>query len=104
MHKSRSGFTIVELLIVIVVIAILATISVVAYSGIRDRADAAAVASDLKAAKKHFYSIKPQVGQQHGGMKPTILCCTEGAQECLQSSLIMRDLEIIYRTHLHNKV
>ena len=34
----RSGFTIVELLIVIVVIAILAAISVVAYNGIQQRA------------------------------------------------------------------
>lgn len=39
MKKSTSGFTIVELLIVIVVIAILATISVVAYNGIQTRAN-----------------------------------------------------------------
>ncbi len=38
MHKTKSGFTIVELLIVIVVIAILAAISVVAYTGIQQRA------------------------------------------------------------------
>lgn len=38
MGKSKSGFTIVELLIVIVVIAILATISIVAYNGIQQRA------------------------------------------------------------------
>lgn len=38
MRKSSSGFTIVELLIVIVVIAILATISIVAYSGMQQRA------------------------------------------------------------------
>lgn len=38
MVKSRAGFTIVELLIVIVVIAILATISIVAYNGIQQRA------------------------------------------------------------------
>lgn len=36
--KRRTGFTIVELLIVIVVIAILATISVVAYKGVQSRA------------------------------------------------------------------
>lgn len=36
--KSKLGFTIVELLIVIVVIAILATITIVAYSGIQQRA------------------------------------------------------------------
>jgi prepilin-type N-terminal cleavage/methylation domain-containing protein len=37
MKKTISGFTIVELLIVIVVIAILAAISVVAYNGIQQR-------------------------------------------------------------------
>ena len=38
MRKTVSGFTIVELLIVIVVIAILAAISIVAYNGIQQRA------------------------------------------------------------------
>lgn len=39
LQKSKQlGFTIVELLIVIVVIAILAAISIVAYTGIQDRA------------------------------------------------------------------
>lgn len=38
MKKSVSGFTIVELLIVIVVIAILAAISIVAYNGVQARA------------------------------------------------------------------
>ena len=41
------GFTIVELLIVIVVIAILAAISVVAYTGIQNNAHDTAVKSDL---------------------------------------------------------
>ena len=36
--KISNRFTIVELLIVIVVIAVLATISVVAYTGVQDRA------------------------------------------------------------------
>lgn len=38
MKKTTSGFTIVELLIVIVVVAVLAAISVVAYNGIQQRA------------------------------------------------------------------
>lgn len=38
MHTNKSGFTIVELLIVIVVIGILASITIVAYNGIQTRA------------------------------------------------------------------
>ena len=48
MKQSTIGFTIVELLIVIVVIAILASVSVVAYTGIQNRASDSAVKSDLR--------------------------------------------------------
>lgn len=47
MNKNTSGFTIVELLIVIVVIAILAAISIVAYNGIQNRTHDTAVQADL---------------------------------------------------------
>ncbi len=46
--KKQTGFTIVELLIVIVVIGILAAISIVAYNGIQNRTNDAAVRSDLR--------------------------------------------------------
>lgn len=46
--KRRQGFTIVELLIVIVVIAILAAITIVSFNGIRARADRAALETDAK--------------------------------------------------------
>lgn len=48
MNKRAYGFTIVELLIVIVVIATLAAISVVAYTGIQNRANDSSVQSDLR--------------------------------------------------------
>ena len=52
-HRPSSAFTIVELLIVIVVIAILAAITIVAFNGIQDRARASAAAqSSSQAAKK----------------------------------------------------
>lgn len=44
---AARGFTIVELLIVIVVIAVLAAISIVTYQGVQDRANNAAVKADL---------------------------------------------------------
>lgn len=47
--KQTKGFTIVELLIVVVVIAILAAITIVSYNGIQNRAHDSAVQSDLKA-------------------------------------------------------
>lgn len=47
----KLGFTIVELLIVIVVIGILAAITVVSYTGIQTNAAAAALKSDLTQAK-----------------------------------------------------
>lgn len=47
-QAKSSGFTIVELLIVIVVIAILAVVGIVAYNGIQNRAADTAVQSDIR--------------------------------------------------------
>jgi prepilin-type N-terminal cleavage/methylation domain-containing protein len=47
LNTRVSGFTIVELLVVIVVIGILAAISIVAYNGISDRARLAKINSDI---------------------------------------------------------
>lgn len=51
-YKQQPGFTIVELLIVIVVIGILAAIVIVAYSGIQDKARTTARIVDLKNIQK----------------------------------------------------
>lgn len=51
---EQKGFTIVELLIVIVVIAILAAITIVAYNGIQSRANDTAVQNDLASLAKQF--------------------------------------------------
>lgn len=49
---KRQGFTIVELLIVIVVIGILAAIVIVAFNGVQNRSRDASVQSDLANARK----------------------------------------------------
>jgi len=50
MPKVQRGFTIVELLIVIVVIGILAAITMISYNGIQGKANDAAIQSDLSNA------------------------------------------------------
>ena len=56
---QKQGFTIVELLIVIVVIAILAAITIVAYTGIQERAKASAMqsAASQEAKKAPLYAV-----------------------------------------------
>lgn len=60
---NRRGFTIVELLIVIVVIAILATITIVAYNGIQNRAKVAQANADMAALKKSMLAFKAIQGE-----------------------------------------
>ena len=57
-RNIKKGFTIVELLIVIVVIGILAAISIVAYNGIQNRAHSTSVASDLNNNAKKLEEFK----------------------------------------------
>lgn len=68
-RKNRSGgFTIVELLIVIVVIGILAAVTIVAYSGIQQKARVATIQSDLVGATKTL-----EIANLTGGAYPTTL-------------------------------
>ena len=80
---SRIGFTIVELLVVIVVIAILATISFVAYNGIQQQARVSIAKGDLRtlgtavsmyqAETGHYPSTRPELldalGREPGALQ-----------------------------------
>lgn len=86
-HKRNylsPAFTIVELLIVIVVVAILAAISAVAYTGIKDRAFTSRLKSDINQITK--------VIQIHAARENEIPICPGGSGEsCPLSSLSLPD-------------
>ncbi len=68
-HKSRAGgFTIVEVLVVIIVIGILAGITIVSYGAVTDNAAKQALEADLKGAASKLSRYK----YDHGGY-PTSL-------------------------------
>lgn len=76
-QKQHPGFTIVELLIVIVVIAILAAISIVAYTGVQNKAKASALAVDFENNNKVI-----KAASATGGSPPSTI-------DVLQSSIKM---------------
>lgn len=73
-NKQNRGFTIVELLIVIVVIAILAAISIVAYSGIQQRANNGKTTQALSAWVKAMKLYKVD----NSSWPPGYACLGEG--------------------------
>ena len=74
MRKPQAGFTIVELLIVIVVIAILAAITIVAYNGIQQRASNQKTTQALAAWIKGLQLYKVDNGRWPAGY----VCLGEG--------------------------
>lgn len=89
MKKTSSGFTIVELLIVIVVIGILAAITIVAYNGIQNRASDAAVVADISAIRKNLEIAKADLGYypQSVGEFPSNFRFSKSAYDSTQNNI-----------------
>ena len=68
---KQHGFTIVELLIVIVVIAILAAITIVAYNGIQSRAKTSAAQSAAETLQKKAEAANAVVSSYPGSETPS---------------------------------
>ena len=69
--NSHLGFTIVELLVVIVVIGILAAITIVSYTGISQKAIVASLQLDLSNASKQFKLFNVDNGSYPTGIDET---------------------------------
>lgn len=78
MRKSVRGFTIVELLIVIVVIAILAAITIVAYNGVQKRALNTSRLTEVEAWQKQFLLYYANNGAAVSGYTGQYLCLGSG--------------------------
>lgn len=77
-RNKQKGFTIVELLIVIVVIAILAAISIVAYRGVQQRAARSVVSADLRNAATSFEMYKADNGSYPASSLPPGIKTSKG--------------------------
>ncbi len=62
MIRRRAGFTIIELLVVMIVIGILAGMAILKYIDLRHRAQAAAIADELQAVRLAGYSAFYETG------------------------------------------
>lgn len=84
--NKQHGFTIVELLIVIVVIGILAAIVIVAYNGVTSRASDNAVKSDLVNLAKEMEVYKATSSEARYPMNNTELYAMNGGVRMSKSS------------------
>jgi len=83
--SSKTGFTIVELLVVIVIIGILAAITIVSYTGVTSKANVASLNSDLSNASQQLKLF--QVENTNSNYPTTIDCTGDTAtNKCLKSS------------------
>lgn len=82
-RKSYSGFTIVELLVVIVVIGILAAITIISYTGISQKANNVSLQTDLNNASKQLKMYYSEYGSYPSAL---VNNCTADTKYCLKPS------------------
>jgi prepilin-type N-terminal cleavage/methylation domain-containing protein len=73
MRRRRAGFTIVELLTVMILIGVLASIAILKYIDLRHRARASAAAGDLQAVRIAAYSAWYETGSWAGEVGPGVV-------------------------------
>ncbi len=104
----RKGFTIVELLIVVVVIAILAAVTIVAYNGITRRASETGIKSDLRNTATKLNMVKSEQGtyptslndSEKSESSTNILSYTsDGSTFCLSGTTKAANGPVFYVTH-----
>jgi len=87
MKKTSSGFTIVELLIVVVVIGVLAAITIAAYNGIQARAQDTSVQNDLRAMAKKIELEAADTGSYQAISTATGIKITRSAFDTTENNL-----------------
>ena len=87
-RACRSGFTLVELIIVIVILGILASIAIPSIMGSTDRATETALAFDLKTLRKSLQTYSAQHLAQFPGAKEDGLGNKVGAEVTAKNQLI----------------
>lgn len=107
--QKQSGFTIVELLVVIVVIGILAAISIVAYNGVTANAEKAALQSDLRNGSNQLELTQLDTGSYPANSnnlkkseKTEFQYSGGGASYCLSASTVNKP-NVVYRISSQSK-
>ncbi len=103
--NKQQGFTIVELLIVIVVIAILAAITIVAYNGIQNRANDTAVRTDVSnmAKKLQLFYVEKNI-YPDTNIEAEIISTFQGFKASQSAYFINgSNVNLVYCTNLPDK-